>query len=134
MTVLLSYKLKVAQIRLRRRHMYPLRKTPTKDNNNSWSSDCIVFSDLKGARLNAVDRVGSLTSFSTLKKGSLNLTNLIWYRNFIQQRKAILHKLLQHCLYFFAFLEVHFGILGWLSRTDLGQSCSRQVLTSGNCR
>ena len=94
MTVLLSYKLKVAQMRLRRRHMYTLRKTPTKDNDNSWSSDCIVFSDLKGTRLNAVDRVGSLTSFSTLKKGSLNLTNVIWYRNFIQQKEAILHKLL----------------------------------------
>lgn len=68
MTVLFSYKLKVAQIRLRRRHMYPLGKLSKKDNNNSWSYDAIVCSDLKGA--NVVDRVGgSLTSLSTLKNG-----------------------------------------------------------------
>lgn len=71
MTVLLSYKLKVAQIRLRRRHMYPLRKTPTKDNNNSWSSDCIVCSDLKGARLNAVDRVRKFKKSFHIEEGAL---------------------------------------------------------------
>lgn len=51
--------------------MYPLRKRPTKDNNNSWSSDCIVCSDLKGARLNAVDRVRKFKKSFHIEEGAL---------------------------------------------------------------